>query len=180
MNSLKLYSISDEYIEYLRNTIPEVYSNKITHRAHSRKYLGVVININKYPYYIPLSSPKRSDYQYAAGKLVVKKSIVPIVRITEKNSIGEKELKGTLRISHMIPVPSSELTLYNLDDEKDIQYKNIVFSELRFIRKNSEMILKRAHTMYTQKIQNNESATYIKSALDYHRLEKLFDNYKHE
>ena len=33
------------------------------------------------------------------------------------------ELKGTLRISHMIPVPDSELELYDLNSEQDINYK---------------------------------------------------------
>ena len=51
-----------------------------------------------------MSSPKESDYQIAGEQKVIKKSIVPIIRIVVKNSKGEKELKGTLRISHMIPV----------------------------------------------------------------------------
>lgn len=73
-----------------------------------------------------MSSPQNSDYQIAGANKIIKKSIVPIIRIVVKNSSGEKELKGTLRISHMIPVPSSELELYDMENESDSTYKDLV------------------------------------------------------
>lgn len=105
VKELKIYSVSDLYIEYLRKHNSNVYSNKAENRSHTRKYVGVVIEMAGYRYYIPMSSPKDTDFQVAGADKVIKKSIVPIVRIVVKNSKGEKELKGTLRISHMIPVP---------------------------------------------------------------------------
>ena len=88
-----------------------------------------------------MSSPKESDYQIAGEKKVIKKSIVPIIRIVVKNSKGEKELKGTIRISHMIPVPQSELQLYDIENEPDCTYKDLVQNEIIFIRKNQEIFL---------------------------------------
>ena len=85
-----------------------------------------------------MSSPKDSDYQIAGATKVIKKSIVPIIRIVVKNSAGEKELKGTVRISHMIPVPESELELYDLENESDDTYKDLVQNEMIFIRKSRE------------------------------------------
>ena len=119
MDEFKLYSVSDEYVEWLRKDYPNVYSNKIDSRTHTRKYLGVVLQIGRYKYYIPMSSPKESDYQIAGESKVIRKSIIPIIRIVVKNKAGIKELKGTLRISHMIPVPESELQLYNMENETD-------------------------------------------------------------
>lgn len=69
---LKLYAVSDEYIRYLRvdNQIIHVFDNKEGHRTHDRKYVGVVISINDYQYFAPLSpqriaitSMDRSDLQ---------------------------------------------------------------------------------------------------------------------
>ena len=102
MEEFKLYSVSDNYVEWLRKEFPNVYSDKINSRTHTRKYLGVVMQIGEYHYYVPMSSPKDSDYQTAGTNKVIKKSIVPIIRIVVKNKDGKKELKGTLRISHMI------------------------------------------------------------------------------
>ena len=169
MEQFKLYSVSDEYVEWLREQYPNVYSNKMNARTHTRKYLGVVMEIGEYKYYIPMSSPKDSDYQIAGESKVIKKSIVPIIRIVVKNAFGEKELKGTLRISHMIPVPESELELYDLENETDENYKNLVKNELEYIRRNENKIKKNAEVMYKQKKANDTTAGYVKSALDYRK-----------
>ena len=93
MEEFKLYSISDEYVEWLREDFPNVYSNKVNTSTHTRKYLGVVLHIDRYNYYIPMSSPKNSDYQIAGKDKVIRKSIIPIIRIVVKNAAGKKELK---------------------------------------------------------------------------------------
>lgn len=178
MEDFKVYSVSDTYIEYLRKIFPNVYSNKTESRVHTRKYIGIVIQMSGYHYYIPMSSPKDTDYQTAGENKVIKKSIVPIVRIVVKNSKGKKELKGTLRISHMIPVPKSELELYDIDSETDYAYKDLVQNEIIFIRKNQARILANAQLLYKQKSENDLSAGYVKTALDYKALEKLCTNFK--
>ncbi len=161
MREFKFYTVSDRYVEFLRIKYPNVYSNKADTRVHTRKYLGIVIKFSNYNYYIPVSSPKTTDYQLAGGEYVIKKSIVPIVRIIVKNRDGKKELKGTLRISHMIPVPDSELELYDLDNEPDSTYKDLVQGEMIFIRKNQEKILANANLLYEQKITGNTTEGYI-------------------
>lgn len=200
MEEFKLYSVSDEYIEYLRKVFPnvyprahrnagpsggwtssiKVYSNKETTRIHTRKYVGIVLCLENYHYYIPMSSPKESDYQIAGEKKAIKKSIVPIIRIVVKNSKGQKELKGTLRISHMIPVPPSELQLYDIENEPDKTYKDLVQNEIIFIRKNQDKILANVKLLYKQKTENDLSAGYVKAALEYKALEKLCRNFMGE
>ena len=92
MEEFKLYSVSDEYVEWLRKDFPNVYSNKVNARTHTRKYLGVVFRIGKYNYYIPMSSPKDSDYQIAGTNKVIKKSIVPIIRRWRYSVIHSKNI----------------------------------------------------------------------------------------
>ena len=178
MEEFKLYSVSDEYIEYLRAIFPNVYSNKETTRVHTRKYVGIVLRLGNYHYYIPMSSPKESNYQIASEKKVIKKSIVPIIRIVVKNSRGQKELKGTLRISHMIP--PSELELYDIENEPDNTYKDLVQNEIIFIRKNQDKILANAKLLYKQKTENDLSAGYVKAALEYKALETLCGKFMSE
>ena len=178
MEEFKLYSVSDDYVEWLRKEFPNVYSNKVNSRTHTRKYLGVVLQIGQYHYYVPMSSPKDSDYQSAGENRVIKKSIVPIIRIVVKNKDGEKEVKGTLRISHMIPVPTSELELYDLEHELDSTYKDLVQNEMIFIRKHREKIISNAKVMYNQKASNDITAGYVKYALDFQVLETLCAAYE--
>ena len=77
----------------------------------------------------------------------------------------------------MIPVPESELTLYDLDNEPDEDYKSLVKAEAIFIRKNSEKIKENASLLYKQKSENDQTAGYVKAALDYKRLEGLYDSF---
>jgi len=168
----KIYSVSDGYIKFLQKSCPNVYSNKENTRTHTRKYIGIVIKINEFHYYIPMSSPKKTDYQKAGSGMAIRKSIVPIIRIVVKNSKGIKELKGTLRVSHMIPVPATELKLYDIDNEPDKAYRDLIRDEMIFIRQNKVKIGNNAKVIYKQKLNEDETVGYIKSALNYKLLEE--------
>ena len=171
---MKLYSITDKYINYLRKFDNKVYDNKENHRKVTRKYLGIVLKINNMNYYIPMSSPKKSDF--INNK--IRKSIIPIVRMVSYEEIDNiPVLKGTLRISNMIPVPDSELILYEPKNEKNNNYKILVEKELEFIHKNEEMIKRYASIIYKQKM-NNYNVSYIKNVVDFRSLEKRCKEYK--
>ena len=43
---LNLYSVSDDYINYLRKFDNKIYDNKELTRTYLRKYVGVVLIIN--------------------------------------------------------------------------------------------------------------------------------------
>ncbi len=178
MKEWGIYSISDRYIAYLQKNQPNVYSNKMETRVHTRKYVGIVLKMHSFYYYVPMSSPKKSDFQIAGSERVIKKSIVPIIRIVVKNRRGEKELIGTLRISHMIPVPESELFLYDPENETDENYRALIQDQMIFIRKNQEKIRVNAQLMYKQKKERDATAGYVKTALDYETLEELCSRYQ--
>ncbi len=162
---LNLYSISDEYIKYLRQFDNKIYDNKEDTRIHERKYLGVVLTVNEYNYYIPMSSPKKSDY-IDFDKKIIRKDTKTIIRIHEGG-----RLYGTLRISNMIPVPITELEPYIIANEKDLKYKELILGELRYINNNSDKITKYAKTVYKQKTKNINIG-YIKNTVDFKLLEE--------
>lgn len=165
---MRLYNISDDYIEYLRKIFPRVYSNKIANRMHMRKYLGVVFKINDFNYYIPLSSPKDAhDYIIQNGKKIIKKDSIIVIRIVVKDT-----LKGTLQIGTMIPVPDKALIQYNLQDEQDISYKELVQDEIIFIRKNANKIIKTAKLLYNKKTKGTNKNPVIDRVLDFKSIEE--------
>lgn len=163
---LNLYSVSDKYINYLRQFDDKIYDNKEEIRTHERKYLGVVLTVNEFNYYIPMSSPKKSDY-LDIDKRTIGKDTKTIIRIYEGN-----RLYGTLRISNMIlPVPITELEPYIVSNETDAKYKELILGELRYINNNSNKIIKYAKTVYNQKIKNIDIG-YIKNTVDFKLLEE--------
>jgi protein AbiQ len=77
----------------------------------------------------------------------------------------------------MIPVPSSELTLYDLDNESDLFYKALIHKELLFIRKNKDKIIQYAKVIYKQKKEANPSVSYLSSTVDFSLLEQKHDEF---
>ena len=184
MGELKLYNVSDRYINYLRNFEPRVYSNKEDVRVHYRKYLGIILKLNEINYYVPLSSAKNADYLRDCngnfildknGNRKIKKDIPPIIRIIEKISDNKETVLGTIRFSNMIPVPDSEIELYDLNSETDMKYKNLITKELNYIRKNHNKIIKNANLIYNSKKANvRNSPNYIKNTVEFAELEKRY------
>ena len=178
MDEVKIYSISNEYVSYLKEDprLRNVFQNKP--EKHIRKYLGVVLQRDEFHYFVPFSSPKESDYLLVDGKKVVRKSIIPIIRMTATDLSGEPELKGTLKLSNMIPVPESELTLYDLDGEQDSNYKILVEKEWAFIRSHLPLIFKNAKILYNQKTKaatlypDGNAPRYLTAAIDFKYAEQ--------
>lgn len=176
MGELKISSVSDKYIDYLLSDyrLRNVLSNKENELIHTRKYLGVVISKNGFNYYIPFSSPKENDYFFnEQGKKYIRKSIIPIIRMTTVAENGELELKGKLKLSSMIPVPETELIDYDILKETDLNYKTIVEKEYEFISSNRSMIINYANVIYNQKINEEyflskeKPLNYLKNTVDF-------------
>ena len=154
MNDLKIYSVSDRYIDYLFSD-PQltkfIFDSKKNNRTHTRKYLGTVLEINGLSYFVPFSSPKPSDYiQNSDGSKTIRKSTMTIIRMTATNSRGEIELKGTLKLNNMIPVPVQELVYYDISAETDVAYKDLLQKEYAFIKANKTEIKKKSAVVYSQ------------------------------
>ena len=66
---------------------------------------------------------------------------------------------------------STVLKYYDVNNETDINYKNLVLDELRFIYANKNKIFHNAIKLYQQKI-NNMSMRYIKNTVDFQLLEE--------
>ena len=78
----------------------------------------------------------------------------------------------------MIPIyDSTVLKYYDVNNETDINYKNLVLDELRFIYANKNKIFHNAIKLYQQKI-NNMSMGYIKNTVDFQLLEEKAKLYK--
>ena len=109
------------------------------------------------------------------GEKKIRKNSFIVIRITEKNG-DKEELKGTLQIGTMIPVPETELIEYDVNREEDIDYRNLVWSELEYIRKHEKKIIKNAKILYSKK-ENGSLDKVVKYCLDFKGVEKLCDKW---
>lgn len=170
---MKLYEISDSYINYMLSFFHStMLENKEETRVHSRKYLGVIISINGYNYFAPLSSPKDSDYK--DGVIRANSSIV--FRMVKDYSTKPK-LLGTIKFNNMIPAPNKEIKEYDYDNELDLKYKNLVLDELNWINHNITKIRGTAKRLYNSKLnestlRNANNKKYYDSIMPFSKAEE--------
>ena len=62
MDNIRLYEVDNAYIDYLSQYAPHLFFNKKPNQANERKYIGVVLHINDFDYFAPLSSFKQKHY----------------------------------------------------------------------------------------------------------------------
>lgn len=115
MTRLKIYFISDEYIEYLRKFDSKVAYNKVPNRP----YAGVVFIYNNYRYFAPLSSPKIKH-------LIMKENMVDIFKI-------DNGKLGIINLNNMIPCPINVLT-EAIKIVKDKRYKALLENPINIFK----------------------------------------------
>ncbi len=134
---MKLYTVSDEYINHLRTVEPKVPYNTY---ADKKPFVGVVLEINDKKYLAPLTSPKEQ-------LKTVKNSCPSIFKLHAIDD--ESEPLGAIRIQYMIPVLESEIT--ELDPaSRGEHYENLINKQMIFIRKHEDEIKLRANKLYTK------------------------------
>lgn len=184
---IRIYSISDKYLEYLRSDpeLSNVFDSRQRGNLKNAKHLGVVVQHEGFNYYIPLSSPKKSDYvRNPDGTQSIRKSVIPIIRVVSNDSrSGMPELKATLKICNMIPVPDNELEPYNIKEEPDIKFRDVVLKEYAFIRSHTKLIQNNVRVLYSQQIhrenifQGKQTPKYLESTVNFKYAEQKCTEY---
>lgn len=86
-----MYKISENYIEFLRETDPV---NVKYNKNQRRPYIGIVLELNQILYFAPLASPK--------SKHIKMKNSLDFIKI------GNGKL-GAINLNNMIPVPQEAI-----------------------------------------------------------------------
>lgn len=137
MEELLFYTVDKNYIKYLSEFEKHVSYNK-DEVGHSRPYLGIVLKIKNYEYFVPLYSYKEHYKKYKNNPSFF------FVYDRKNNPLA------IIKFSAMIPVPKDVSVMMLLEyNEQDDKYKNLIAAEYRYINSNKEEIYKRANKMYT-------------------------------
>ncbi|MCR0560963.1 type III toxin-antitoxin system ToxN/AbiQ family toxin [[Clostridium] innocuum] len=165
---MKLYIIDESYIKYLHKYDSRVSLNHDI--GKTRKYICVKVSINQRDYFVPMSSPDNADFFNGN----VRKSFFPVILRLFKVENTRRRFFGKLLFNKMIPCAKGAYEIYDLDNESDVRYKNLIIMQLNIIRKEEikGTIQKYADTIYTRKL-NNFNAPYILATLDFFLLEKV-------
>lgn len=91
---------------------------------------------------------------------------------------GERVLLGTIKLINMIPVPMKYVLGYSIENEKDINYRNVVSDEFKWISENQSTITKRARQLYffkknEEKMKKDNNAKIYESVLPFEEIESF-------
>ena len=158
---IRFYQIENKYIDYLSPHAPHLFHNKQAGQQNERKYIGIVLQVNGFDYFAPLSSfkPKHNKMSEMIDFIKIKKYAV-------------------INLNNMFPVPLSECFYVDISKEKDEHYRALLLSEYRYIKSIQEKIRKNASNVYKHKIEHGNSTGLAKRCNDFILLEGLCREYK--
>ena len=162
----KWYIANSKYVNYLRK-----YDNmveNINYVSKLKPYIGIILFINDFNYYVPISSPKNKHYKM--------KEDIDFIKIVK----GDRII-GILNINNMIPISNIDIEILdykkinnyrNFDSEKEKRlYISFLSCELRLINNKIEKIKESAMKLYNEKI-NNPNSKISKRCCDFKLLEE--------
>ena len=158
--TLKFYEVDSEYIKYLKENGDDKIPN-IEYKKHKKFFCGIVLTINNFNYFAPVSS--------------YNKKVHTSFLIMDKDK-ETKKLKpiSSLRFSFMFPCPIEYLSQKDFSKE-DEKYRNLLRKELRYCNKNIEKIKKLANEVY--KLGLKEETRKKFNICNFKKLEETYFRY---
>lgn len=144
---MNIYNINPNFINALRSKYPTILIHKNDKSdSGGRKYIGVVMKIKDFNYYIPISSPHDHDYYFdSEGNKKIKDDDIFTLRMKHiQSKTGEEVLDGSFKIGNMIPIPESEISIYNINAENNEYLRNKLWNVYKFMKINAKTLNMRA------------------------------------
>ena len=159
--AIELYEVNPKYIDYLIPFAQLLFHNKKKDQVNERKYIGIILTVNNMNYFAPLSSFKDKH-------------------IKMKNSLDFLQVGNyaVINLNNMFPVPDGEYTYVDIPKINNKQYRKLLMSEYRIIRKMQDKIRKNALEVYKHKIDLSNITSLSKRCNDFSLLELKCEEYK--
>ena len=158
---LNIYEIDPDYIRYLSSFEEHLFLNKKISQNFNCKYVGVVLSVNGFDYFAPLSSFKEKHKRLSETLDFIK--------------IGQY---AVINLNNMFPAPTKLCQRINFNEIKDLNYKNLLSNEYRIIRQKADLILNNANEVYRHKLINDGKSKLSQRCNDFQLLEEKLKEYK--
>ena len=134
MRKLKLYRVNINYIKYLYYFDKRIQYNPYDMDSHSerRPYLGIVLHINNFNYFVPLEHPIEDHKKLKNNDFILK---------------IHNGKYGILGFNNMIPIPDNQLINFDINKQSE-KYRQVLISQYRYCNKHTNQILIKANNTY--------------------------------
>lgn len=158
MENLRLIKIDERYIRFLRSRDEKVQDNK----GRKRPYVGVVITVGAFKYFVPMESPKPNHAKMKPGKHLMK--------------IRNGQL-GLLGFNNMIPVRDEAVIEFDIDGEADPKYRKLLREQMDELNRNKADVYDKASKTYYD-VVNKKNRFLMNISCDFLTLEKACNEYR--
>ena len=158
-DTIKFYTVNEEYINYLSKFDNHVSWNK----EQKRPYVGIVLRVEKYLYFAPLYS-----YKIGYDKYKDNPSFLRVENRKGKNV-------SIIRFTEMIPVPETAIQLldFNIRGNK---YRDLLQAESDFINNNKNIVYSKARKLY-KNVVHIKIPFFINISCNFELLEQKLEKY---
>ena len=160
MDEINLYEIDSKYIDHLSQFEKHLFQNKKVTQKFSRKYIGIILKINGFSYFAPLSSFKEKHKRLSETKDFIKVGTYSVINL-----------------NNMFPAPMQLCSKVIINNIRDIHYKNLVRAEYRIIKQKTEIILNNSKEMYEHKMKKDGKSKLSQRCNDFKLLEEKCKEY---
>ena len=154
---LNFYDVDISYANFLRKFDTRV--PQIKYNTNNKFVCGVVLKIDKYDYFVPISSD------------ITRKQTSMLIEDTNGRALA------SIKFCFMFPVPPNLVTIKNLANirKTDPAYAYLLKKELKFCQRNENKILQKALNIY--KIGCNKKHILNNSCCDFLLLQQKYDEW---
>ena len=157
--TLKFYTVNEDYIDYLSKFDSHVSWNK----EQKRPYVGIVLRVENYLYFAPLYSYKVGYDKY--------KDNPSFIRVEDRKGKNV----SIIRFSEMLPVPETAIKLLDFNSRGD-KYRDLLQAESNFINDNKNVIYSKAKKIY-KNVVHIKIPFFINISCDFELLEQKLKEY---
>ncbi len=158
-DTIKFYTVNEEYINYLSKFDNHVSWNK----EQKRPYVGIVLNVEEYLYFAPLYSYKIGYDKYKENH--------SFLRVESRK--GKKV--SIIRFTEMIPVPETAIKLLDFNS-RGKKYKDLLQAESDFINNNKNIVYSKAKKLYKD-VVHIKIPFYMNISCNFKILEQKLEEY---
>lgn len=127
-----------------------------------RPYVGIVLTVGSYRYFVPMESPKDNH-----------KKLKPSIHIMPL----ENGKYGQLGFNNMLPIHPAALISFDINNEPDKKYAELLKRQAYFINNHKADIFNRAAKTYFRATTKSKDNFFTKVCCDFKKLERACDRY---
>ncbi len=174
-NKLKLIRVKPEYIKYLRQYDKKVQLNSKEIHKENKPFVGVLFQINKFEYFVPISSNKKEKLvNMFENYLKTNQKPIDIFFVEEISVHNQRKLLSVLNINNMIPIVEEAKIDFNIEKDKDF---SLLRKEIDYCNKHRREIVKNSIRIYNAVIRH-EWESLEKRCCNFKLLEEKCIKYK--